>query len=94
MPFRSEVQFRRCSTEAQLIQDSRKLFHLQYQVKAATHLLNQQLAKRSDQNLSNIQADIQEDDAESRLADFDEVEAPEATLNFQLCAAQSRVLTG
>jgi hypothetical protein len=50
---------------------------LQYQVEAVTLLLNQQLAKRSDQNLSNIQAD-KEEEAGARLADFDEVEAPEA----------------
>jgi hypothetical protein len=54
--------------QVQLVQDSHKLFHLKYQVEAATLLLNQQLAKRSDQNLSNIQADIQEDDADTRDA--------------------------
>jgi sensor domain CHASE-containing protein len=55
--------------QVQLIQDSQKLFHLQYQVEAVTLLLNQQLAKRSDQNLSNIQAD-KEEEAGARLADF------------------------
>jgi hypothetical protein len=42
---------------------------LQYQVEAVTLLLNQQLAKRSDQNLSNIQAD-KEEEAGARLADL------------------------
>ena len=64
--------------QEQLIQDSQRLFHLQYEVEAATLLLNQQLTKRSDQNLSNIQADIQEEDASTRLKDFDDTETPEA----------------